>query len=118
MYDVKSDFFNSLTAKLLYITKSKIPDTEPVVYFLTTRFAKSNVGDWRKLRRCISHLNQTVEDVRIIGGFNLADFFKWVDVSYAVHPNMHIHTGVVMSMGYGILHFQSSKKNMNEKSST
>ena len=81
--------------------------------FLTTRVAKSNVGDWKKLRRCISYLNQTVEDVRIIGGFNLADLFKWVDVSYAVHPNMHIQTGVVTSMGYGILHFRSSKQNMN-----
>ena len=59
-----------------------------------------------------------VDDVRIIGVFNLADLFTWVDVSYAVHPNMLIQTGKVIPMGYGILHFQSSKKNLNAKIST
>ena len=28
--DVKADLFHSLTAKLIYITKMKIPDIEPV----------------------------------------------------------------------------------------
>ena len=43
-----------------------------------------------------------MDNVRIIAGFNLTDFFTQVDASYAVHPNMRIHTGEVMSMGYRI----------------
>ena len=82
------------------------------------RVEKSNVDDWKNLRRYISYLNQTVDSVRILGGFNLTYLFTWDDTSYDLHPNMRIQTGVVMSMGYGIFHCQSSKKNNNEKSST
>ena len=50
--------------------------------------AKGNVYYWKKLRRFISYLNQTVEDVKNIGGFDLTEFFTWVDLSYDEHPNM------------------------------
>ena len=114
--DVKADLFQSLTAKLLYITKIIRSDIEPAVEFFTTRVAKSNVENWKKLIRCISYLNHTVDDVSIIGGFNLTDFFTWFDLSYYVHPNMRSHTGVVISIVYGMLHFQSSKQKLNAKS--
>ena len=61
LYDVKAGFFNMLTARLQYITKSTRPDIEPDLEFLITMVSKSNVDDWKKLRRCISYLNQTVD---------------------------------------------------------
>ena len=64
------------------------PDIEPAVEFLTTSIAKIGVYYWKKLRRCISYLNQKVENVRIIGGFNLIEFFTWVDVEYDLHAKM------------------------------
>ena len=85
---------------------------------LTTRFANINVDDWKKLRICISYLNQTMDDVRIIGVFNTTNLFILVDVSYAVYPNTNSQTVGVMSIGYGILHCLSSKTNMNTKTST
>ena len=118
MDDVKADLFHSLTSKSLYIIKSKIPDIEPAVGFLNTRVVKSNVGDWKKLIRCISYLNQTVGNVSIVGGFNLTYLFIWVDASYDVHPNMRSQTVVLMLIGYENLHCQSSKQNMNENIST
>ena len=84
--DVKADLFHSLTTKLLYIKKKTRLDIEPAVALLTTRVSKSNVGDWEILRRYISYLNQTLYDVRIIGGFYIIDFFTWVDASNFVHP--------------------------------
>ena len=85
---------------------------------LTTSVAKSNVDDWKKLRRCISYLNQTVDNVRTIRVFNFTDLFAWVDVSYSVHTKMLSQTGGVISMGHRMLHCQPSKKNLNEKSLT
>ena len=82
--------------------------------FFTTRFAKRNIDDWRKLIICISYLNQTLDGVGIIWGFNLADLYTWVYASYTIHPNMSSQTGELMSMGYIILHFQSSKQKLNE----
>ena len=116
--DVKADFFHSLTAKFLYITKRTWIDIEPYVELLNPRVSNSNVDDPNKLIICISYLTQTLGIVRIIWGYNLIDLFTWVDVSYAVHPNMLLQTGGVMSMGYGILHCRSSKQNLNAKSLT
>ena len=107
--------FHSLKAKLLYITKRKIPDIEQAVEFLTTRVAKINVDDWKKLRRYTSYLNQMVKYVRIIGDLNLTYLLTWVDDSHVVHPNMLRQTGGLMSMGYGMLHCRSSKKNISAK---
>ena len=58
--DVKADLFHSLKYKLLYITERTRTYTEPDVSFLTTRVAKSNVYDWKKIIICISYLNQRV----------------------------------------------------------
>jgi hypothetical protein len=41
-----------------------------------------------------------------------------VDSSYAVHPDMRSHTGVVMSLRKGATYSASSKQNLNTKSST
>ena len=72
---VRVDLFHLLASKLIYITKSKILDIEPSVALLNTRVAKSNADSLKKLRRYISHLNQTEYDVRIIGVLNIIDLF-------------------------------------------
>ena len=111
----KGRFFSLLNSQVTIITKSKRPDIEPAVAFFTTRVVKINVGDCNKIIIVISYLNQTVDAVRMIGGFNITYLFTWFDASYDVHPNMRIHTVGLMSMVYGILHFRFIKKHMNEK---
>ena len=48
-----SEAFHTVTAKLGYIMKSARPDIETGVSFLMKRAAKSDVDDWKKLRRII-----------------------------------------------------------------
>ena len=72
----------------------------------------------KKLKRCITYLDQTKDDPRIIGCSNIHELFTWVDASFAVHPNMRSHTGGVMSMGRGMIHCRSSKQKLNTKSTT
>jgi hypothetical protein len=114
----KAIIFHSVTAKLLFVSKRTRPDIEPAVAFCTTRVQKPNKDDWKKLKRCITYLDQTKNDPRIIGCSNLEELFTWVDASFAVHPNMRSHTGGVMSMGRGMIHCRSSKQKLNTKSST
>ena len=116
--DVKDDLLHLITVKLIYITNGTRIYIEPAVAFFTTAVTKSYVENWKKLRRCISYLNQTVDDVRIVGGFNLTEFFTWVYVSYDAHPNMRSQIGVVISIGHGMLHCRYSKKNLNAKGLT
>ena len=107
--------FHSVVAKLLYVTKRKIPDIEPEVTYFTTRVENSNVDDWKKMRCCTISLKQSKEDKKIIG---LRKFFTWVDSSFDVYPNIQSHTEGAMYMGYVIIHCCSSKQTLNTKSTT
>ena len=110
-----SDTFHSVVAKLLFIMKRARPDLETAVSFLMTRVSKSDEDDWKKLKRCLGFIKGTMEDKRIIGADNISDLFVWVDASHAIHEYLKGHTGGVMSMGTGILHGKSSKKNEYQK---
>ena len=68
--------------------------------------------------RVLGFLNNTSEDVQIIGADSLDNLYMWVDASYATHPNMRSHSGGAMSFGTGILHGKSTKQKLNTKSST
>ena len=71
-----------------------------------------------KLKRVLSYLSATRDDVRIIGCDDMNSLFTWVDASYAVHHNMRSHTGGAMSLGWGTIHNKSTKQKLNTKSST
>ena len=107
-----------MTAKLLYIEKRARPDIEMAISYLTTRVNKSDVDDWKKLKRVIQYLRQTIDDVRIIGCNDLKSLYTWVDAAYGVWLNMRSQTGGCMSMGLGMVHCKSSKQKLNTKSST
>ena len=116
--DQQAEKFHSTVAKLLYITKRSRPDIETAVAFLTTRVSKSDEDDWKKLKRVMTWLKQTKNDVRIIGAQSVKELFTWVDAAYAVHNNMRSQTGGNMSFGYGMIHCRSNKQKLNTKSST
>ena len=105
--DVRAAEFHSLTAKLLYLEKRGRPDLETTVSFLTTRVSKPTEEDWKKLKRALTYLNQAKSDSRIIGCDSLTSIMTWIDVAFAVHPNMRSHTGGVISLGWGALHARS-----------
>jgi hypothetical protein len=114
----QKEIFQSVTAKLLYLEKRARPNIEPVVAFLCTRVRDADEDDWKKLRRVLIYLKQSINDKRIIGCDSLESIFTWIDAAFAVHPNMRSHTGGAMSLGWGILHTKSSKQKLMTKSST
>ena len=114
----RKEKFHSIVAKLLFITKRGRPDIETAILYLTTRVSKSNKRDWFKMKRVLSFLKDTIDDVRIIGASSLRDLYMWIDASYAVHENMRGHTGGVMSFGTGVVHARAEKQKLNVKSST
>ena len=113
-----ADEFHSVTAKLLYLEKRARPDIETAISFLTTRVSCPNESDWNKLKRVLTYLQQTKDDIRRIGCSSLGHIFTWIDAAYAIHDNMRSHTGGVISLGWGALHTKSSKQKLNVKSST
>ena len=89
-----------------------------MISFLTTRVSEPTEQDWEKLVRLMTFLNQTKDDVRVIGCDSLDAVYTYVDAAYAVHPTMRSHTGGMMTMGWGTIHARSTKQKLNTKSST
>ena len=68
------------------------PDIETVVSFLMKRVSKSNLDDWKKLRRMIESLQGTIDEKRIIGATSLTEILTFIDSACAVHANCRSHT--------------------------
>ena len=64
------------------------------------------------------YLYGTINIPRIIGA-NGSDLMEtYVDASYAIHHDMRRHTGVLLTMGVGVIQGKASKQKLNTKSST
>jgi hypothetical protein len=107
-----------VVAKALYISKRARPDIESTLAFLCTRVSSPDEDDWKKLKRILSYLKGTIDDVRVIEATGLNCLTTWVDAAYALHNNMRSHTGGAMLMGRGLVYGRSSKQKLNTKSST
>ena len=105
----KASIFYLMMAKLLYLTRRARPDLATLVSFLTTRVSNSDVDDWKKVKRGLVFILNTIDEKRIIGAKSLGEVYTWIDSAYAVHPNMKSHMGGAISMRFGLVHEKSSK---------
>ena len=60
----------------------------------------------------------TVDLVLTLGADDITKIKSWVNVSYGLHYDCKIHTGGVMSWGWGVLLNKCQKQKLNSKSST
>ena len=70
---------------------------------MCTIVSKRDEDDWKKLKRVISYVQATIDNVRIIAADSLSTIFTWIDAAYAVTANMKIQTGGVTSLGLGVI---------------
>ena len=76
--------FHSVVAKLLCIHQRGRPNTETTVVFLCTRFSKSTLEDWKRLRCILSCLDEVINDKRIIGENSLQILHTLIDTAYSI----------------------------------
>ena len=62
-------------------------------------------------------VQQTRDDVWLIGANNTDELYTWVDATFEVH-NLRSQTGGAMSLGHGMIHCFSNKQKSDEKSRT
>ena len=74
-----------------------------------------NTDDYKNLAHVMQYLRATKDlTLTIVPGYHL----DWlVDSSYAVHPDMHSHSGICMTLGKGLTYSGSTKQKLNAKSS-
>ena len=70
------------------------------------------------MRRVLEYLRGTIKLGLALRADNLNVIKWWVDASYAIHPDMKVHTGANMSLGGGSAISMSKKHKLNECSST
>jgi hypothetical protein len=93
--DKRVEMYHHLTARLLYLCKRAHPDLQMTISFLMTWVTRPDKDDWKKLPMTQKDLFLTLETN---DGITLK---WWIDVSFAVLPNMKCHTDGTMSLGKG-----------------
>ena len=110
----EKEFFHSLTAKLLYLSKRVRPDILVAVAFLCKRVQVPTEKDMKKLIRVLQYVRGALD----FGVGNSFFIIAFVDAWYGVHTNMRSHTGYTVGLGSGPICSKSSSQKINCKSST
>jgi hypothetical protein len=115
---VKSEYFHSVVAKLLYLSKRVRPDLLTSVGYLAKRVTDSTKMDMVKLERALRYLNGTSQLGLTLRPSEHLSIFSHIDASYAVHNDMKSQTGVTITLGEGVTYAKSTTQQLNSKSST
>jgi hypothetical protein len=110
--------FRNLVAKTLYVSKCARPDVSTAIAFLPTRVRAPDVDDWRELSHLMEYLRVDRLCPLILSADGSGVLMRYVDASFAVHPNMCSHTGGVFTMGRDFPINSSTKQKLNTRSST
>ena len=102
-HDGRGFFYETFTAKLLFLCKRARPDIQTAVAFLTTRVIAPDVDDWKKLARVVNYLRLTAQMYLTLESDGSGILKWWVDGAFAVHLDTRSHTGATMLMGRWLL---------------
>ena len=114
----RKDLFVHLVMQGLYLSQRGRPDIRTAISFLCSRLTCPDEDDFKKLTRMIRYLRHTLYMCLVLGKDDTDSMRWWIDASYAVHPDMHGHTGATMSMGTGLVFSSSWKQKLVTRSST
>jgi len=114
----KQRAFRSIVMKVVYVAKRVCLDLLTTTAFLTTRQGKGTSQDWKKLRRLLQYIQNTIDMPFIFAADEMNRFHTFNDVAYAVNMDRKSQTGGLVTFGRGAVHGQSTKQRLNTKSST
>ena len=113
-----AELFHHVTAQLLFLGHRGRPDIRNAVSFLFTRVKSPDNDDYKKLHWVIKYLRKT-KFLRLTMEADRLDQNEWfIDAAFAVHEDMHSHTGAYITFGRGMMNEASNKQKINTTSST
>jgi hypothetical protein len=115
---VKAEQFHTFVAKGLFVCKRARQDIQTAIAFLSTRVKAPTHEDWFKLKKMMSFLKGTQDDVLTLSADSSCAIVWHVDAAFAVHPDFRSHTGATMTLGKGVIQSVSTKQKINTRSST
>jgi len=100
---------------LLYLCRRTRRNTQTAVAFLCTSVTEPDEDNYKKFTKLMQYIRNTKHLTLTIEPST--DPKWWVDSSYAVHPDMRSHMGVIMTLGKGTTYSASTKQKLNMKRS-
>lgn len=89
------------------------------VLFLCTQVKQPDINDRKKLVKVMMYLLQATQALPLILKIDNSGNVLWyIDASFTVHNNMRSHTGILMTMGKGLIYSASTKQKLDNKSFT
>ena len=113
-----STAFHNCVAKTLYVSKRARLDVSTAIAFLTTSVRAPDINDRRKLSHLMEYLRVNRLCPLILSADGSRVLMWYVNASFAVHPNMHSHTGGELTMGQEFPIVSSTRQKLNTRSST
>jgi hypothetical protein len=114
----KAKIFHTFVMKSMFLCKHARQDVLLGIVFLATRVKDPNHQDWIKLIKILNYLKATKNDIVKMSANNSQTIKWYVDSSFAVHKDMRVHTGAIMTLGTGAIISDSTKQKVNARSST
>ena len=113
-----TDLFHHFVSQLLHLSKRASPDINLTVSFLCTTVRGPDTEYYKNMDRVMKYIQGTIV-IPLILSIKKSGNIKWyIYAEFAVHKDMRSHTGGFMTTGTGGAYVQSSKQNLNTKSST
>ena len=114
----KREMLHHLVAKLLFVSTRARPDIHLPISFLTSRVTKADEDDWKKLKRLLLYIKNTINLRLTLSASDMNIIKWWVDAAYGVREDCKSQTGSTMTLGRGTIMSKSTKQKLNTKSST
>jgi hypothetical protein len=113
-----ADYYHRIVARMLFALKRARPNLQTAVAFLCTQVAAPDDDDYKKLKKVIQYIRDTIH-LPLVLGWDESGMLVWsIDASFAVHADMRSHTGYCLTMGTGTLVSGSIKQKITTRSST
>lgn len=110
--------FYTFVMKGMFLYKRARQDIQPAIAFLSTRVCAPTEQDYKKLFQMMSFLKNMQDDVMMLEAGNKQVQEWWIDVSFAVHPDMRSHMGAIFTLCKGAISSISTKQKVNTRLST
>ena len=95
--------FHTLVEKLLFLSKRAQPEILTSVFFLTTIVREPGVYDKKSLSLVLKCLQGSWDLALTLESDGSGSMKWWDDTAFAVHQDMIIQTGGIMSLGKGAI---------------
>ena len=98
LYKEKSIEFHHAVTQLFFDTTRFRKNIHTSVTFITKRARIPGKDDWQKLLQVLQHIISTIHMPLLLSVDKLSIVKRWVDASYAMHPDCWSHIGATVSL--------------------